>query len=278
MAARLLWLILVVGMPADLAATPAPTVSRAAGNTAVGAPGSLAALVDAAIERGSRWLATYSQGLRFDAAVIVSQIRLRVDNPDLKLAFARAQVRGDHDHDHPHRRFWVPGFRSPPEHTSQWTVPLEGERRINTNRVLSEALHCAENGWRAATEAYICGPMRDHAGYHTTHGIWALDIAIRAGCATGATCMPSLRAELATAQPDPFEPKATLDIDLYAERVLMLLRTGTPASEADAWIEALLARQEAGGSWGVGEDPDPYYRYHATGMTLWALAEWRAAS
>lgn len=237
----------------------------------------LASRVDQAIARASRWLANYEGEVRFDAAVMVSQIRVHHDNDDLRRAFERARQRADHDHDHPHRRFWLPEFRAPPEHTSRWSVPGAGERRVNTNRVLSEALHCVENGWRPAVEAYICGPMRDEGGYQTTHGIWALDMARRNGCITEPGCLASLRAELAAAQPVLLNPKSTLDIDLYAERVLMLLRTGTPSTEARRWIESLLGQQEPEGSWGIGEDPDPYFRYHATAMTTWALAEWQAA-
>lgn len=247
-------------------------------SAAAAAEPALATRVEEAIARASSWLANFEGELRFDAAVMVSQIRIHQDNDDLRRAFERARERADHDHDHPHRRFWMPEFRSPPEHTSQWSVPGADERRVNTNRVLSEALHCVENGWRPAVEAYICGPMRDEGGYQTTHGIWALDMTRRNGCITEAGCLASLRDELAAAQPAVLDPKSTLEIDLYAERVLMLLRTGTSAAEARSWIESLLDRQEPKGSWGIGDDPDPYYRYHATAMTTWAFAEWQAAA
>lgn len=268
MATRPLWLTLLglIWLPVPLSAEP----------EASPAPLPLVIQVDRAIDRASEWLDAYPHELRFDSAVMLSQIRALVDNDALAAAFARARRRGDHDHDHPHRRFWMPDFRSLPEHTSRWQVPAAGERRVNTNRVLSEALHCAENGWRAETEAYICAAMRDEGGYQTTHGIWALDIARGAGCVPGDSCIASLRSELESSQPVEFRPERTLDVDLYAERALMLLRTGTTAKAAAPWVEALLELQEPTGSWGRGEDPDPYYRYHATAMTAWALAEWRS--
>jgi hypothetical protein len=148
---------------------------------------------------------------------------------------------------------------------------------VNTNRVVNEALHCARNGWRPATTTYVCGPMRDGGGYQSTHALWALDLALRNGCVDAAVAQPCLRAlqaELAAAQPATFSPAHTLDIDLYAERVLMLTRTAADAPHVDDWVGVLLHLQTADGSWGVQSPDEPvYHRFHATAVTTWALAE-----
>ena len=47
--------------------------------------------------------------------------------------------------------------------------PVGRARRAATHQVVTEALFCAEHGWRPQTEAYACGPMRDEGGYHSTH-------------------------------------------------------------------------------------------------------------
>ena len=225
------------------------------------------------------WLATFPQtALRFDAAMGLSQIRQTVDSDGLRVAFKRARTVADRDNDHPHRRFWIPGFRSPARDTSQWEVPTDSSRRVNSNRVVSEALHCAENGWRPQTMHYVCGPMRDDGGYQTTHALWALDIAHRNGCVSGAdfaACVRELQSELRTHQPASLEAHATLDIDLYAERLLTLVLSGYPDRIVNQWAANLTGLQGADGSWGVpavGEEP--YYRYHATMVATWALAEW----
>jgi len=254
------------------AARPLAPLAELQGRCAADCP--RAVRVDLAIQRAAVWLAGYPDDLQFDAAVLLSLIRANVDSAELRTAFARARTRADHDHDHPHRRLWATDMISPPEHTSRWQAPAPGAARVNTNRVLSEALHCRENGWRELTENYACGAMRDTGGYHTTHAIWSLDIARRNGCTVADECLASLRAELLAAQPAELRAKSTLEIDLYAERAVMLLRTGTAASAASGWVDALLGLQRADGSWGAGTDPVPYYRYHATAAVVWALAEW----
>jgi len=281
MVARLFWLTtLLIASPlarADASASPRELPSREVLEAAcTPGPCPIATQIDQAIERAGRWLVAYPEPLRFDAAIMLSHVRRFVDNDALRTAYAQAREVADRDHDHPHRRVWLPDFSSPPEHTSRWQAPAVGEARINTNRVISEALHCAENGWREQTEAYICGPMRDAAGFHSTHALWALDIARRAGCLRDGACIAELQQELEAVQPADFRPETTLDVDLYAERVLMLLRTGREPVAARSWVEALLALQEPAGSWGKGEDRNPYFRYHATAMTAWALAEWQA--
>jgi hypothetical protein len=235
--------------------------------------------LDVALERAAQWMAAFPPAsLRLDAAMALSMMRKTVDSEALRVAFDRARTVADRDSDNPHRRFWTPGFTSPPEHTTRWAVPTEAGQRVNTNRVVIEALFCKENGWRPETMRYLCGPMRDDGGYGTTHALWALDLAHGAGCATGTdyeTCARDLQAELARAQPAPFQPHTTLDIDLYAERLLGTVRTGYPDPVVDQWARTLMALQGADGSWGVpAAQEDPYFRYHATMVSSWALAEW----
>jgi hypothetical protein len=183
----------------------------------------------------------------------------------------------DHDDDNPLRRFWVPDFVSPPAHTAEWRVPAAGEPRANTNRVVAEALHCARNGWRAETAAYVCGPMRDAGGYQTAHALWALALARDNGCLAdeaARSCMQALADELAGAQPTTLAARTTHDVDLYAERAMVLGFAGFPEPRLDDWLEALLARQADDGSFGVPATSEPpYLRYHATGLSAWALAE-----
>lgn len=282
MGARLLRLsaalaLLVVAAPGAAAPRELPPLATLEAACAGGCP--RATRVDLALQRAAVWLRDFDGNLHFDAAFLLTLIRALVDSDALRAAFVPARARADHDHDHPHRRLWTPDYVAPADHTAAWTAPVAGAARINPNPVLSEALHCRENGWRAATEAYVCGAMRDAGGYHTTHALLALDLARGNGCTTAEACLAALRAELVAAQPAGFTPQTTLDIDLYAERVAVYVRTG-PAGDADvdAWIDALLALQRRDGSWGIGRERDPYYRYHATAAAAWALAEWSAAA
>jgi hypothetical protein len=235
--------------------------------------------LDIALERAAEWMAAFPpQSLRFDAAMALIMTRKTVDSAALRSAFERARSVADRDDDNPQRRFWTPNFTAPPEHTSRWIVPTAPGTRVNTNRVVAEALFCKENGWRPETMRYLCGPMRDEGGYGTTHALWALDLAHRNGCVTADAyegCAADLQRELAGTQPSPFEPRTTLDIDLYAERLLSTVRTGYPNAVVDQWARTLLALQGPDGSWGVpAAQEDPYYRYHATMVATWALAEW----
>src|SRR5262249_39077581 len=148
-----------------------------------------------------------------------------VDGDALRRAFAVARPVGDHDDDNPLRRFWVPDFVSPRAHTAEWRVPAAGEPRANTNRVVAEALHCARNGWRPETTAYVCGPMRDAGGYQTAHALWALVLARQNGCLADEgtrSCIRALADELADAQPATLDPRTTWDVDLYAERTMVV--------------------------------------------------------
>lgn len=235
--------------------------------------------VELALVRAARWMATFDEGpTRFDAAVALHEIRETVDSDTLRTAFAAARQRADGDHDHPQRRFWIADFASEAKHTSRWAVPGEPGQRVNVNKVLHEALYCKEYGWRPATMAYVCGPMRDAGGYETTHGLWALAIAVENGCLKDADYIPcarALHAELAAAQPAELRPQVTLDVDLYAERLLQPLMTGFVDPAIERWVDALLAVQNPDGSWGIRrEGEDPYYRYHATMMSAWSFSEW----
>ena len=100
----------------------------------------------------------------------------------MRVAFEHARAVADGDADHPQRRFWTRDLVLPAERTSRWSVPRRGEERVNTNRVIDEAVHCAHNGWRHATLRYLCGPMRDGGGYQSTHALWSLVIAHENGC------------------------------------------------------------------------------------------------
>lgn len=237
----------------------------------------------AALQGAAAWLARYPEaGLQLDAAMMLSQARQSVDGAALRQASAAAERVADRDHDHPHRRFYRPDFHSPPEHTSRWIPPAAGAPRASPNAVLSEALHCSENGFRPETIAYVCGPMRDDGGYHSTHALLGLVLARERGCVDlGATskCLASLQAELARAQPSTLQPKRSLDVDLYGERILMRLLGGTEASALDPEVDALLAFQDADGSFGVRASGEPpYHRYHTTGIVVWTLAEWHRRS
>ncbi len=235
--------------------------------------------LELALQRAAQWMASYSEGKpRFDAAVALSQIRQTVDSDALRAAFEAARAIADRDQDHPHRRFWQPDLQAPASATSRWPVPTAPGKRIGSNYVLSEALFCRESGWRPETMVYVCGIMRDQGGYESTHALWGLAIAHQNGCIKDedyAPCALSLQEELAKAQPLDFRPQATLDIDLYAERVLQSLLTGTTNPAVDTWAETLLRLQNDDGSWGMRRDgEEPYYRYHATMMSTWAAAEW----
>jgi hypothetical protein len=235
--------------------------------------------LELALARAGDWMAAFPEkSLRFDAAMALSQIRQTVDSDALRRAFERARAMADRDNDHPHRRFWVPNLPAPVEFTSRWQVPGPGEERVNSNRVVSEALFCADYGFRPETLRYVCGPMRDDGGYQTTHALWALGIAHQNGCVPDADFEPCARAmqrELLEQQPTTFTPHATLDIDLYAERLLYSVMTGIPDPVVNQWARTLLDLQHSDGSWGIAATgEDPYFRYHATMVSTWALAEW----
>jgi hypothetical protein len=81
-------------------------------------------------------------------------------------------------------------------------VPAPGEPRTNVDRIVGEALGCAENGLRPEALAYATGAMRDDGGYQSTHALWALTIARDRGCLPDfATVAAPLVAELRAAEP-----------------------------------------------------------------------------
>jgi hypothetical protein len=227
--------------------------------------------LDLVFNRAALWMAGYEYEVRFDAAVGLSQIRRTVTSPDFDRAWSAAVTVADRETDHPHRRFWMPEFRSPQEITSRWAAA-----EANFDQVLSEALHCRENGWRAETTAYVCGPIRDRGDYGSVRGLWALTVARENNCVDDSIlpCARELQAEIAKAQPRALEPRKTLDIELYAERLRTLLLSGYGQALVHDWARSLIAFQISDGAWAVGVDDDPYNRYRATSAATWALAEW----
>lgn len=230
-----------------------------------------------ALLRAGRWLASFPpEKLRFDAAVGLWHIRQRYYSEPIDTAWRTAREIADRDTDNPLRRFWDASTDPPLEETSFWIVPTSSEQRVNTNRVVGEALYCAERGWRPETSRYVAGPMRDSGGYQTAHALWALYLAARNGCLADGEYLrlaPDLQRELRDHEPVEFQPSETLDVDLFAERLLMLIMTGDTGAPVDSWIDALLALQNEDGSWGIDRPGEnPYFRYHATMVAVWAFA------
>lgn len=257
---------------------PAPGRDAAAALDAV-APDA-AAPVDprVAIDRAATWLAAFpADQLRFDAAIGLSQLVRNADSEPARRAYAAARALADRDTDSPLRRAFDDAARVEPGSTTAWTVPGPGEPRANVNRVVAEALHCADAPVRDATLAYVTGPMRDGGGYHTAHGLWALTAARDRGClapARFAALAAPLVDELRAAQPAAPDP-AVLATDLYAERLLMLALAGSRDAAVDGWARALIRAQAADGSFGaLGPGDDPYFRFHATLAAAWALSVW----
>ncbi|MCB9572472.1 MAG: hypothetical protein H6709_10330 [Kofleriaceae bacterium] len=233
----------------------------------------------AAIDRAATWLAAFPPAqLRYDAAIMIAAIRRRYDDDALRAADAAARAVADRDDDNPLRRLFDAGYRAAASSARGWEVPAAGAPRVNPNRVLAEAAHCAEHGLRPATLAYVTGPMRDDGGYQTTHAAWALLIAHDHGClddAALAAALTPLLDELRAAQPAAPGP-AALDVDLFGERLLMLALAGVRDAAVDGWAASLLRAQRGDGSFGaLAVDEDPYRRYHATAIACWALAAWR---
>jgi hypothetical protein len=235
----------------------------------------------AAIGRAGAWMAGFpEEELRYDAAIALAAIRARIDDPAIEAALVRARRVADQDDDNPMRRLLEPASRVARGVTTGWSPPGAGERRANVNRVVAEALHCDEHGLRPETIAYATGPMRDDGGYHTAHAVWALALARDRGCLAPAELAPRWRPlldELRAAQPAAPEPTA-LAVDLFAERLLVLLLAGERDPALDGWAARLLEAQHADGAFGAPAPvAEPYHRYHATMVAAWALTEWLAA-
>lgn len=255
--------------PAPSGAAPAPT---SASPEPIRPPDTRERIVKAA-----EWMSTFpTEELRLDAMIALSRVAAVVDAEPVQRALERTRRKVDVDHDHPHRRIWDPQQRAERARVASWTPPRAGEPRINPNRPISEVLYCAEHGLRPETVEYIGGAMRDEGGYHSTHAAFALAVARDNGCIAAeqaARLTEELARELRAFQPEPFEPATTLDIDLYGERVLMLLLLGDRAPPVDRWLERLAELQNDDGSWGLpSADEPPYYRFHATMIAAWTLA------
>ncbi len=250
---------------------------RAPGWVGDSGAGALENDVPAALARAAAWMSSFPEAeLRFDAAIGLTRIRARWNDPRLDAVLARARTLAERDGDNPLQRFWRPGFNVPAEASSRWEVPAAGAPRANVNRVLSEALHCARNGLRPGVLAYVAGPMRDGGGYQTAHGLWALTVAREQGCLDGeelARRAAPLADELGAAQPERPGP-SDAEIDLFAERALMLELAGRRDAQVGRWLEALLAAQQPDGAFGAAAPGEPaYLRFHATLAASWALAE-----
>jgi hypothetical protein len=232
-----------------------------------------------ALLRAGDWLASFpAEELRFDAAVGLWHIRQRIYSGPVRSAWRRARKVADRDHDNPLRRIWDESAAASQDVTTGWTAPACEGGRVDADRVVIEALYCSENGWRAATSRYIAGPMRDGGGRHTARALWAIYLAQSNGCLPEGEYLrvaAALQQELRDHQAIDLHPTSTRDVDLYAERLLMLVLTGNDDAPLPEWIDRLLALQNTDGSWGTPEEgEDPYLRYHATMVAAWALATW----
>lgn len=229
------------------------------------------------LERSAKWMAEFPpEQLRHDAAVGLSQVVKLTDSVQLRTAYARARAVAEKDTDHPNRRFFdaeadggitKAGVQS-------WSAD---DAKVNFNRPIGEALWCDVHGLRPQTVTFASGKMRDGGGYASTHALWALVIARDRGCLDAKAfekATAALRAELRKAQP-PEPGPGTLDVDLYAERLLFLLLAGERDATLEGWAKKLSARQNADGSWG-SPGPRAYEQFHATMVATWALALLRA--
>ena len=232
------------------------------------------------LDRASGWMKRYleTEDARFDAAFLLHHVRRVADSEDLKEVHEVVREQVNWDRGHPLRVLADPSFieRIPPGTSHGWSAPDEG--RVNANRVLVEAAHCARDGWRDQTTTYVCGNMRDQGGFQTTHALWSLDYAVEQQCVERAqvsACLLSLQEELLAAQRSADEPASTTEMDLFIQRVIMLIRSGSVAPELEAWVIQVAHWQRADGAWGIASDEDdPYYEFHVTMMGVWAIIEW----
>ncbi|RMG19344.1 MAG: hypothetical protein D6729_05565, partial [Deltaproteobacteria bacterium] len=226
-----------------------------------------------------------AESLRFDTAIALYQ-GAKAGAPEsdpgerawIAVAMRRALAEATKDEDHPHLRLLgrpvavtrrqVQGF-SPPDAGGGAPSP-----RVNVNRVVTEALYCDRFGLRPATLAYVTGPMRDAGGYHSCHGLWALTLARDRGCpsqAAFAAAAAPLRAEIQAALAAAGPPATLADLDLFAERQLMLLLAGEPPP-AD-----LAARLTPAADRLVLRRPHTPLSVHAAALLFWLLSEAAAA-
>ncbi|MBL8953081.1 MAG: hypothetical protein JNK82_20050, partial [Myxococcaceae bacterium] len=187
----------------------------------------LALVVAAApADRAAEWLAKFpTEQLKFDAAVGTGELARLRPSPASKLAYERARGVADKDTDHPQRRFWLTDYSVAKSAVTKWQPT---DPKVNLNRPIDEALWCDVHGLRPETVTYASGPMRDGGGYRSTHALWALIIARDRKCLEPKAfekATADVRVELKKAQPVDIGP-ASLDVDLYAERLLFLLLAG----------------------------------------------------
>lgn len=223
------------------------------------------------LDRAAEWLAKFpTEQLKFDAAIGTDELARLYPTPTTRRAFERARARADRDVDHPHRRLWAADAGTTKDAVASWSTT---DPKINVNRLIDEALWCDVHGLRAETVAYASDAMRDGGGYRSTHALWGLVIARDRKCLDAKTfekASSAVRAELRKTQPADIGP-TTADIDLYAERLLMLLLAGERDKALETWAKKLVARQNTDGSWGSAGDR-PYLQFHATMIAAWALA------
>ena len=251
---------------------PEPAVALADPVEAPAPPPVSTADVQGALARSAAWSRAYPERLAFDAHIGSWAIATLSNHPDW-VALDRERRAVQPDKDHEHIRLWESEARLDRAYIHRWTPPVDGTR-VNPNRVVTEALYCPEHGVRPQTLAYLCGPMRDEGGYHSTHALWALVLASEAGCAVQPDCSDALVTEMAANQPSPFSPATTLDIDLYGERLLMSCLATECGPEHDPWVATLLSLQAEDGSWSVPGTGEPRFTYHATMIASWALSAW----
>ena len=223
------------------------------------------------VDRAAAWMAKFpTEELRFDAAIVLSEVLKLSDSAALREEYARARRVADEDDDNPSRHFFDPDAGVKKETLTRWKAT---DPKVNTNRPVDEALWCDVHGLRPQTLAYASGPMRDGGGYRSTHALWVLVLARERGCLDVKAFEKAsgpVRAELREAQPEEPDTKP-LDIDLYAERLLMLLLAGERDATLERWGQRLTRRQNDDGSFGP-RSAVRYEQYHATMMSAWALA------
>src|SRR5262249_25060102 len=138
---------------------------------------------------------------------------------DVERAFTHAREVAERDGDNPHRRFFDTDAGTTREAVAGWNV--EGVRVPNP--YVSEALWCDVFGLRAQTLQGLSTQLDDDGGYLTTHAVWAEQLARERGCLKHVDS--SRLDELRRAQP-PEPGPTTRDLDLFAERLVMLRLTG----------------------------------------------------
>jgi hypothetical protein len=215
------------------------------------------------VDKAAAWMAEQPpEAMRFDSAIVLAQIRARHPSATLERAFTRARAVADADADNPHRRLYDPDAGTTRDAVTGWSP----EGVTSPNPFVGEALWCDVFGLRPATLRALEG-LHDDGGYLSTHALWALELAHQRGCLDGFdAASAALRDELRRTQPTAPGPK-TRDVDLFAERLVMLRLAGEGG--LDAWTAALRERQNADGSF--GSDGTAQQRFHATMMATWAL-------